>query len=195
MLVGKLSSYKKQPPSSNATIQSILHTSNEPLSLTTLGSLTFCTTSKICDELLTWKSGAQGSEVPELGPVDLGIRNEHGHGGGLAGLEGSVGLVLSLLLRPHPLHHCIKLLVWTPRAAPDTLVPCCSQLSEATLFMAQGQRASHAKQSTPKHCEAVTVCFMLTVHVSGLGQGDCQIIEGMGKGGQRNCCILKLRAK
>ena len=64
--------------------------------------------------------GSNGSEVPELGPVHLGIRNEHGHSGGLAGLQGGIGLVLSLLLRPNPLHHRIKLLVWTPRAAQHT---------------------------------------------------------------------------
>lgn len=57
------------------------------------------------------------AKVPKLGPVNCGIRYEHGHSGGLAGLQGCIGFVLSLLLRPCPLHQCIKLLVWAPRAA------------------------------------------------------------------------------
>ena len=63
-------------------------------------------------------------QVPELGPVNLGIGYEHGDSGSLAGLGGSISLVQSLLLRPYPLHQCIKLLVWPSRTAHDIITSC-----------------------------------------------------------------------
>ena len=68
-----------------------------------------------CPQAVLKRKGKEASL--ELGPVDLGGGDDHADSGGLAGLQGSLHLVLHLLLGCHPLQHCIKLALWPSVAA------------------------------------------------------------------------------